>query len=89
MRVSQEDVSKLGDFFAQKDLELVPDNPAFCSAGLKSVRINGISAAVVFPSEDVRIHSNDLIEIIAGCHIKDTLHLADGDLVTISSGAAD
>ena len=89
VRVSREDLSKLTEFFAQKDLELIPDDSSFCSAGLKSVRVNGIQAAVVFPSEDVRIHSNDLIEVIAGCHIKDTLQLADGDSVTISSGAAD
>ncbi len=89
VRVSQEDVVKLKDFFAQKDLELFPENSTFCSASLKSVRVNGIPAAVVFPSEDVRIHSNDLIEVIAGCHIKDTLHLADGDQVIISSRAAD
>jgi len=88
VRVSPEDISKLNDFFERKDLELIPDDPAFCSASLKSVRVDGIPAAVVFPSEDVRIHANDIIEVIAGCHIKDALHLADGDEVIITSSTA-
>lgn len=86
VRISREDVAKLDEFFAQKDLELVPEDPAFCSAGLKSVRVGGIRGAVVFPSEDVRIHSEDIIEVIAGCSIKETLDLADGDQVVISAG---
>lgn len=84
VRVAQEDLCRLDEFFAKKDLELVPENPEFCSAGLKSVHVNGIPAVVVFPSEEVRIHSNDVIEVIAGCHIKESLHLEDGDEVNIS-----
>jgi riboflavin kinase, archaea type len=83
VRVSEEDLPKLEAFFAATDFELVPDNPDFCSAGVKCVQVNGIPAAVVIPSEDVRVHGNDVMEIMAGCHIKKALNLNDGDRVTI------
>lgn len=78
------DVSKLGSFFSEKDGELVPDNPEFCSAWLKKVWVNGIPGAAVFPSDDVRVHEKAIIEIMAGCHLKETLGLADGDQVRIT-----
>ena len=66
------------------DCELVPDNPEFCSAGLKKVLINGIPAALIVPSEDVRIHGKEIVEIVADRHIKDALGLDDGDQVIIT-----
>lgn len=84
IRVPPEELSKLEKFFSKTDFELVPDNPEFCSAGLKRLHINGIPAAAVFPSEDVRIHGKNVIEVIAGCHIKERLNLNDGDAVTMT-----
>lgn len=89
VRLFREDVVRLAEIFSQKDLELVPDNPDFCSAALKRVRVNGIPAAIVFPSEDVRIHSRDVIEIMAECGIKEVLGLEDGDEVTVSVSRTD
>jgi CTP-dependent riboflavin kinase len=48
------------------------------------VQINGIPGAAVFPREDVRVHGKEIIEIVCGCHIKDTLRLKDGDPVFIT-----
>ena len=84
VRIADEDLSKLDAFIEHRDCELVPDNPQFCSAGLKKVRINGIPAALILPSEDVRIHGKEIIEIVADRHIKDALGLADGDQVIIT-----
>jgi CTP-dependent riboflavin kinase len=42
--------------------------------------------AAVFLSEDVRIYERAIIEIMASCHLKETLRLADGDQVTITDG---
>jgi riboflavin kinase len=86
VRISEEDVPKLESFFSQKDGELVPDTPEFCSAWLRKVWVNGIRGASAFPSEDVRVHESAIIEIMAGCHLKQTLRLADGDHVTIADG---
>lgn len=85
IRISGEDLSKLNGFFSQKDFEFVPDDPQFCNAGVKRLTLNGLPGVAVFPSEDVRIHGKNVIEIIAGCHIKQTLNLDDGDMVTLNT----
>lgn len=83
VRLNETDLAEAESFFGKKDFDLIPEDPTFCRAGVKRVNINGLPAAAVFPSEDVRIHGDRVIEIIAGCHIKDTLNLQDGDVVTI------
>ena len=82
--IRDEDQPHINAFFSMKDFELVPDDPQFCSASLKKVKVNGIPAAAVFPSEDVHIHGKEVIEIISNCHLKETLNLGDGDQVTIT-----
>jgi len=83
VRLNEADLAEAERFFDKKDFALVPEDPTFCRAGVKRLTVNGLPAIAVFPSEDVRIHDNHVIEIIAGCHIKDTLNLKDGDRVTI------
>jgi riboflavin kinase, archaea type len=84
VRVNEDDFPRLGQFLLKTDFELLPDDTAFCAARLKKVTINGVAAAVVLPSMDVRIHDNRTIELIAGCSLKERLGLDDGDGVTIS-----
>lgn len=83
VQVRDEDLGILEKFIASPDCSLVPDDPNFCAANVKQVKINGITAAVVLPSEDVRVHENRVIELIAACSLKETLGLEDGDTVTI------
>ncbi len=84
VRVIDEDADKLKSLFSRMDFEIVPENPDFCTAGFKRIGVQGLPAAAVFPSEDVRIHDRNVIEIIAGCHIKDALGLKDGDTVVLT-----
>ena len=84
VRVIESDLPALRSFFAEKDFELVPDNPTFCTAWLKKVRVNGVPAAAVFPSEDVRAHGGEVLELMSERHLKDTLGLKDGDQVSIT-----
>ncbi len=84
VRVLEEDLPKLGMFTAEKDLELIPSDPDFCAAGLKRVRINGVPAVAVFPSEDVRVHGKEIIEIISEFNLKASLNLVNGDQVSIT-----
>ncbi len=83
--VEDEDLPVLDMFLQDADLKLIPDDPAFCTAGLKKVRINQIPASVVVPAEDVRIHANRVMELIAPCNLKDALGLHDGDRITFCS----
>ncbi len=84
VQVDEVDFPKLDQFFLKTDFELIPDDPSFCAAKLKKVTINGVAAAVVLPSKNVRIHDSRTIELIAGCSLKKHLGLDDGDGVTIS-----
>ena len=81
--VEDEDLPLLDAFLQDADLELIPDDPGFCTAGLKKVMVNRIPAAVVVPAEDVRIHASRVMELIAPCNLKDALGLHDGDRVTL------
>ena len=85
VRVSDEDIPKLEAFFSKKDFEIVPRDTQFCSAALKKVKVNGLLGAAVFPSQDVRIHGKEVIEVMSSLPIKKTLQLSDGDEVIISS----
>ena len=85
VRIVDRDAECLESFLEEWDVELVPDDPAFCSARVKRVVVNGVPAAVVVPEEDVRIHDRRVIEIMAPCSLKKTLGLKDGDLVTVAA----
>ena len=84
VKVDDRTVHQLGEFLRIADIELIPDDPSFCAARIKKVTVGGIAAAVVLPSEDVRIHDNRTIELIAPCSLKKRLSLNDGDTVTIA-----
>jgi CTP-dependent riboflavin kinase len=84
VRVCDEDLNRLEKFLESTDCVLMPDNPKFCAANVKKVKVHDIPAAIVLPSEDVRVHENRVVEIIAPMRLKDVLGLEDGDSVTIS-----
>ena len=84
VKVDDRTVHQLGEFLRVADIGLIPDDPSFCAARIKKVTVNGIAAAVVLPSEDVRIYDNRTIELIASCSLKKRLGLDDGDTITIA-----
>ncbi len=84
VRVNDSDMANLSLLFKATDFELVPDDPAFCSAQVKKVELNGVPAAVVIPSDDVRIHENCILEVISSYNLKKTLGLGDGDPVSLA-----
>lgn len=82
--VRSRDVKRLDHLYQKTDFKLVPDDPNFCAARVTKIMLNGIPAALVLPSEDVRVHENRVVEIISSCRLKEALDAADGDEVTIS-----
>jgi hypothetical protein len=82
--VKDNDLAMLDRLAETPDFELVPDDPAFCAAQVKKIELNGIPAAVVLPSEDVRIHEKRVLEVISSCSLKETLGLSDGDTVSLA-----
>ena len=87
VRIAAGELKTLKRLIAAKDFQLIPDDPRLCSASFKHVWVRGIRCVAVFPQEAVRAHGEDVIEIIAACHLKGVLGLSDGDPVTVSDTA--
>ncbi len=83
VRIHDESLSQLEAFLRETDVELVSEDPSFCAARVKKVHVNGVAAALVLPSEDVRIHDVRTIELIAPVNLKAHLGLKDGDAVIV------
>jgi HAD superfamily hydrolase (TIGR01509 family) len=66
--------------------ELIPPDPSFCTAKIIPICLESLEAALVIPSEDVRTHGKDVLEVIAPVCIRKTLGLGDGDEVTLVVG---
>jgi len=84
VRVCDEDLPRLNQFLEKTDAAFVPSDASFCSAPVKKIKVDGISAAIVLPSEDVRVHDHCILEIISSCSFKQSLGLKDGDQVELT-----
>lgn len=85
IRVNDTGLDALERFLGEADFEFVPDDPAFCSARVKKVTVNGIAAAVILLPDAVRIHEKRVLEVIAPCHLKSALGVGDGACVTLAA----
>lgn len=84
IRVVEEDQPLLVQMCAEKDFDLISPQAQFCNAGAKRVDVNGLPGIAVFPSDDVRCHGQQIVEIIAPCSLRERLGINTGDLVQIS-----
>lgn len=67
----------------EKGIALVSPDPKFCNGKAFPVSLGEISGAIIIPEEKVRVHSKNIIEIIAPLNIKASLDLKTGDFVTV------
>ena len=84
VRINDRDLARLSRLLEPSDFVLIPDDPTFCSAGVKRIMLNDTPAAVVIPGKEVRIHEDRILEVIASCSLKQKLNLTDGDIVCLS-----
>ncbi len=78
-----ESLTVIASMQKEKGLELVPSDPAFCSARIIPVLVEEIQAAIILPDEKVRIHGRNIIEAIAPVYLRQMLNINDGDLVCL------
>ena len=64
-------------------IELISPDPRFCNAKVYPASLAEISGAIIVPEEKVRVHPQNIIEIIAPTNIKAALNVKDGDTVTL------
>ena len=70
-------------FHPDEGIKLVPPDSNFCSGYAYPVSISGIPGAIISPAAEVRTHAKNIIEIISGVSLKDSLAVKDGDLITL------
>jgi len=63
-------------------IELIPEGEG-CAGKVFPLRIEGISAAIVIPEGKVNSHGQNVVEVMAPVGLRESLGLADGDLMTL------
>jgi len=84
LELPMDHVAVIEELTVTEGLELVSPDSNYCSGHVFPVSIEGLSAAVVLPSEDVRVHAKNIIEIISPEMLKDALGVNDGDCVILT-----
>ena len=84
LEIQMESVALIEEMKLKNGIELISPDENFCSGYVIPASVEGVSAAVVIPAEDVRVHEKNVIEIIARQPLKKTMGLKDGDTITIT-----
>jgi len=84
LEISAESMPILKLLKPEEGIELVPPDSQYCSGHVFPVSIEGITGAIVFPAADVRVHKQNIVEIISPKLLKDALGVKDGDWVTLT-----
>ena len=78
LEVAPDDLPIIASLDQIKGVDLLSPDPKFCNAKAFPVRLDKINGAIIVPEEKVRIHAENIIEIIAPLNIKVTLNVNDG-----------
>ena len=84
LEIPRENMPLIEELKPEKGIELVPPDSNYCSGRVFPVSVAGIPGAIVLPAEDVRVHGENIIEIISPKMLKDALNMADGDWVILA-----
>ncbi len=84
LEVAKDSHSSLRRLREEDGVELIPPDPDYCRARAIGIRLGDIAGALIIPAGEVNVHGENIVEILAPVHIKETLGLYDGDLLTIS-----
>ena len=83
LEVAPDDLPTITSRAQKEGVELISPDPKFCNAKAFPIRLGKINAAIIMPEEKVRIHAENIIEIIAPLNIKATLNVKDGASLSI------
>jgi CTP-dependent riboflavin kinase len=83
LQISEEFLPAIESLDPKKGIELISPDPKFCNALVFQVSLGDIIGAIILPEEKVRVHPKNIIEIIAPLNIKASLHVKDGDPLTV------
>ena len=83
LEIKKEDLHIIQTLPADERFKLIPPDPNFCAANTVPVLIESLPGAIVVPSEDVNLHAENILEIIAPVNVKETLNIKDGDTLKV------
>ncbi len=83
LEIALNDLPKIAAMGQKNGVELISSDPRFCNAKAFAVKLRKINGAIIIPEEKVRIHAENIIEIIAPLNIKATLNVKDGALLNV------
>lgn len=83
LEISADGVPIIESLDKGKGIELISPDPKFCNAKAYPVELGEINGAIIIPEENVRIHPENIIEIIAPMNIKEALNVKDADNITL------
>ena len=79
LEISEEFLTAIESLDQKEAIELISPDPKFCDAKVFKVSLGDTNGAIIFPEEKVRIHPENIIEIIAPLNLKAALNVDDGD----------
>jgi CTP-dependent riboflavin kinase len=79
LEISEKFLPAMESLNQKEAIELISPDPEFCNARVFEVSLGDISGAIILPEEKVRIHPENIIEIIAPLNLKAALNVDDGD----------
>jgi CTP-dependent riboflavin kinase len=83
LEISQECLPMIKSLDKERRIELISPDPKFCNATVFPVTLQEINGAIIMPEEQVRVHADNVIEIVAAVNLKQSLNVKDGDFVTV------
>ncbi|MEA2108092.1 MAG: HAD-IA family hydrolase [Pseudomonadota bacterium] len=82
--ISPQGITSIEPSLSSAVVELKSPDPKFCSSRIVPANLEGIPAAVLFPAKETRIHSRNILEILAPVAVHKALGKNDGDLVSVT-----
>ena len=83
LEVAPDDLPIITSLDQKEGVELISPDPKYCNAKAFPVKLEEVNGAILMPEEKVRIHAENIIEIISPLNIKTTLNVKDGALLSI------
>ena len=78
MEVSDKDLFHNRGCSGLREPNLSRRDEQFCAARVLPVRVGGLSPAIVRPAAEVMVHTRNIVELVAPCHLKQAIGLDDG-----------
>jgi CTP-dependent riboflavin kinase len=84
LQIPKESLSIVEALQKEEGVDLIPPDPQFCAGKAFPVVVGKVRGAIIIPDEDVRVHGNNIIEVMAPLRLKEALDVDDGDSLKLT-----